>query len=336
MKKDTLYVIIAAVAALIITVVSLIALNSVPDPKNNVSALSKEKIMYEHGVQLAEEKKYTKGIAVFKVIVYKYSDTDSAEKSLRKIAEIYSEQGDYKDAQYYYELLLTRYPEIADSKEIRTKIGNLNVKRVETPAITGDSIEYVVQPGDTLTAISRKYKTTIELIKKINGLESDLIRIGQKLKVMVAEFSIFVDKAKNELILKKNGKPFKTYAVATGKNNSTPVGTFKVEERMVKPVWFKVGAVVSPESDEYELGDRWIGISAEGYGIHGTSDESTIGRQVTQGCVRMYNADVIELYDMVPSGTEVVIIDSAQVTEVPEVPEVAAEHSTVAAETAAE
>ena len=336
MKKDTLYIIIAAVAALIITAISFIAVNSVPDQRRTISRLNKEKIMYDHGVKLAEEKQYSKAIAVFKKAMYEYSDSVYAEKSLRKIAEVYSAQGDYKSAQYNYELLLSRFPEITDSKQISTIIGNLNVKRVEASAITGDSVQYVVQPGDTLTAIAKKYKTTIELIKKINGLESDLIKIGQKLKVMVAEFSITVDKARNELILKKNGKPFKTYTVATGKNNSTPVGTFKVEERMVKPVWYKVGAVVSPDSEEYELGARWIGLSVEGYGIHGTSDETTIGGQVTQGCVRMYNADVIELFDIVPSGTEVVIIDSAEVTEVPEVPEVVAEHSTVAAEETAQ
>ena len=50
-------------------------------------------------------------------------------------------------------------------------------------------------------------------------------------------------------------------------------------------------------------------ISVQGYGIHGTNDASSIGKQSTSGCIRMHNDDVVELYDMVPKGTEVEIID---------------------------
>jgi lipoprotein-anchoring transpeptidase ErfK/SrfK len=78
--------------------------------------------------------------------------------------------------------------------------------------------------------------------------------------------------------------------------------------------------MVMPDSEEYELGARWIPISLKGYGIHGTNDESSIGGQTTAGCVRMYNNDVIELYDIIPVGTEVEIIDSAR-QSLPEAPE---------------
>lgn len=42
---------------------------------------------------------------------------------------------------------------------------------------------YVVKKGDTLWSISRRYDTTVEIIKKLNGLNSDLLQIGQILKV---------------------------------------------------------------------------------------------------------------------------------------------------------
>ena len=58
-------------------------------------------------------------------------------------------------------------------------------------------------------------------------------------------------------------------------------------------------------------------ISIPGYGIHGTNDESSIGKQLTAGCVRMHNDDVVELYDIVPKGTVVEIIDGTEVTDVP-------------------
>ena len=52
-----------------------------------------------------------------------------------------------------------------------------------------------------------------------------------------------------------------------------------------------------------------MGLTIPGYGIHGTNDESTIGSQITMGCVRMKNNDVVELFDIVKPGTEVEIVD---------------------------
>ena len=133
---------------------------------------------------------------------------------------------------------------------------------------------------------------------------------GKFLKVNRTKFDILVDKSENILELRKsNGEGVKTYTVSTGENLTTPVGTFKIEEKLISPTWYKVGAVVQPGAPEYELGSRWMGISAEGYGIHGTRDESSIGKHITKGCVRMRNKDIEELYAIVPGGTEVTIIE---------------------------
>jgi lipoprotein-anchoring transpeptidase ErfK/SrfK len=52
-----------------------------------------------------------------------------------------------------------------------------------------------------------------------------------------------------------------------------------------------------------------MGFNLAGYGIHGTVEPQNLGKQVTQGCVRMSNPQVEELYAIVPQGTEVTIID---------------------------
>jgi len=57
------------------------------------------------------------------------------------------------------------------------------------------------------------------------------------------------------------------------------------------------------------LGVAWLGFDLPGYGIHGTTEPQNLGKQVTQGCVRMANTDVEELYTIVPVGTEVQIVD---------------------------
>jgi lipoprotein-anchoring transpeptidase ErfK/SrfK len=101
----------------------------------------------------------------------------------------------------------------------------------------------------------------------------------------------------------------KTYTVATGKENSTPTGSFKIVNKLRNPTWFRTGAVIPPNSPENVLGSRWLGLDIKGYGIHGSRDINEIGKQVTMGCVRMRNQEIEEVYDIVPVGTEVTIID---------------------------
>ena len=120
---------------------------------------------------------------------------------------------------------------------------------------------------------------------------------------------VLVDKSLNQLLLKQDGQFFKLYRVATGENNSTPVGTFKIITKLPNPVWYKQGAAVPPGSPDNVLGTRWMGIEKAGYGIHGSVDPSGIGKQVTAGCVRLNNPEVEELFAIVPMGTEVTIVD---------------------------
>jgi lipoprotein-anchoring transpeptidase ErfK/SrfK len=144
---------------------------------------------------------------------------------------------------------------------------------------------------------------------KSNNLDGSKIIPGRKIKVWNAPFSIFVDKSQNILLLKSDEEVVKTYLASTGKNNSTPVGTFKITNKLPNPTWFKAGAAVPPESPENVLGTRWMGFDLPGYGIHGTTEPKELGKQVTQGCVRLSNNDVEELYTIVPLGTEVTIVD---------------------------
>ena len=185
----------------------------------------------------------------------------------------------------------------------------MNIKLLFSSAVTPKSTLYEIKPGDTLNKISKNFKTTPELISKSNNLSSDKIIPGRKIKVWTGTFSVFVDKSQNTLLLKSDDEIIKTYIVSTGANNSTPIGNFKVVNKLPNPTWFKAGAVVPPESPDNVLGTRWMGFDLAGYGIHGTVEPQNLGKQVTQGCVRMSNSDVEELYTIIPVGTEVTIVD---------------------------
>lgn len=218
-------------------------------------------------------------------------------------------KGKLPEARQLYLKLVEDFSGSPDVANWQKKTEEINIKLLFSPVATEHSTVYEIKPGDTLNKIARNFKTTTELIMKSNNLDGSKIIPGRKIKVWNAPFSIFVDKSQNMLLLKSDEEVVKTYLVSTGKNNSTPVGTFKITSKLPNPTWFKAGAAVPPESPDNVLGTRWMGFDLPGYGIHGTTEPKELGKQVTQGCVRLSNNDVEELYTIVPLGTEVTIVD---------------------------
>ena len=103
-----------------------------------------------------------------------------------------------------------------------------------------------------------------------------------------------------------------SFPVAVGKPGwETPTGTFEVTSRLESPGWTSpfTGEVVSPGPDN-PLGDRWIGFWSDGtnvIGFHGTPTRESVGRAASHGCVRMYNEDIRQLFEIVALGTTVVV-----------------------------
>jgi lipoprotein-anchoring transpeptidase ErfK/SrfK len=226
---------------------------------------------------------------------------DSAEKSM--------EEGDLLKAKELYSAVMEKHPDSKVIKAAQDSLEKLNMELLFSPAITEDSVVYTVEEGDTLGKIAKKFNTTVQLLTKANGLKSDLIHPGKRLKVSTARYSIIVDKSQNILTLKSGDSALKVYTVSTGADNSTPVGKFKIVNKLIDPTWYKAGAVVPSGSPENILGSRWMGITVPGYGIHGTTEPDSIGKSITAGCIRMLNNDVEELYAIVPVGTDVVVVD---------------------------
>ena len=205
--------------------------------------------------------------------------------------------------------LMVNYSDYEAIETIQKKLEDINIEIIYSNSQSPKTVLYEIQSGDTLGKLAKKYGTTVELIKKKNNLNNNVIRLGQKIYIWSGSLNIFVDKSQNILMLKDADQIIKVYSVATGANNITPVGTFKITSKLVDPVWFKAGAVIPPESPQNVLGSRWMGFDLAGYGIHGTIEPDNMGQQVTAGCVRMRNEDVEQLYDLVPVGTSVTIVD---------------------------
>lgn len=183
-----------------------------------------------------------------------------------------------------------------------------------SPAPASFAETYVVQRGDTLYEIANKYHTTIGLIRWASQKARPLLRIGERLKIPVGKVKLIVPKSRFCLIVLFNNNYVKEYPVAIGRADKTPTGTFIIDEKVENPDWY------APDGKVYKFGDpknilgtRWMRFKETarfaGYGIHGTTQPDTIGKPASDGCIRMLNADVEELFDVVPRGTEVVICE---------------------------
>ena len=132
-----------------------------------------------------------------------------------------------------------------------------------------------------------------------------------------SQYTILIDKSDFSLTLKKDDQVEKIYSVAIGKNSGqkqqsgdlrTPTGNFTVDEIIDSSSWkhdFKDGK----GEIEGAYGPWFISLETgwDGIGIHGTHDPASIRTMVSEGCIRMNNADVEELKTKIQPGTKVII-----------------------------
>ena len=132
-----------------------------------------------------------------------------------------------------------------------------------------------------------------------------------------AEKKIFINSASRLLLFYDGNVRVAMYHVGLGKvSTPTPSGYFKITEKAINPSW------IDPDDPEYEipsgpdnpLGYRWMQIWGN-YGIHGTNRPESIGGYVSNGCIRMIERDVEELFDAVEVGTPVEITYNRVVVE---------------------
>jgi len=110
-----------------------------------------------------------------------------------------------------------------------------------------------------------------------------------------------------KLALFENGRVVRIYRVAVGKTSTpSPVGEFKIVNRVTNPTYYHKGQVIGAGKDN-PVGTRWIGLSAKGYGIHGTNQPNSIGRAASTGCIRLGKQDLEELFATVNAGDAVEI-----------------------------
>lgn len=183
---------------------------------------------------------------------------------------------------------------------------------------------YEVQKGDLLEQIAKKCTVPYEILMKINNISQPrLLRAGQRLKIIEGPFNVIVYKNSFTMDLYLQNKYIKTYKVGLGRvEHETPTGRWRVEKggKLIKPTWTDpdTNKTYVGDDPDYPLGSRWIAIEGidentkqrTGFAIHGTKDPESIGVRSSRGCIRLFNGDVIEVYNLLYGGvSEVLIVD---------------------------
>jgi L,D-transpeptidase ErfK/SrfK len=170
------------------------------------------------------------------------------------------------------------------------------------PPVIGTNLHYKVKKGDNLYKIARHFNLALEHIAFANDLKVDLkAPVGRTLLIperRILPYShpatgIVVNIPERMVYVFEKNRFVAFYPCAIGKGaKKTPLGHFKIIERVknptwTPPAWAHVKAPIKAGPDD-PLGDRWIGLSAPGIGLHSTTDPMSVGDDASHGCMRMY------------------------------------------------
>ncbi|MEE2883959.1 MAG: L,D-transpeptidase family protein [Planctomycetota bacterium] len=170
-----------------------------------------------------------------------------------------------------------------------------------------------VVSGDSLHKIAKQNRISVDSLRLLNNVRGNTIHPGQKLKFLGGQVHAEIDKSDFWIDVFIDGYWLLGYPIGHGKNNCTPSGEFSVDILQKKPMWQPRDgrAPIEYGQEGNPLGERWIGFKDGaqhfGLGIHGTADPESIGSQASEGCIRLRNEDVVQIYPWMNSGAKVYV-----------------------------
>ncbi|ABG51358.1 ErfK/YbiS/YcfS/YnhG [Trichodesmium erythraeum IMS101] len=172
---------------------------------------------------------------------------------------------------------------------------------------------YGYTPIKNKSVVDTNGKKLIAKTPKIKPKSITIKKALNKLYIKPNEtISLVIKLSDRRVYVYKNDQLKTSYPIAIGKEGwETPTGTHKVIQKIPNPSWTHpfTGEIIPP-GPENPLGERWIGFWTDGtnyIGFHGTPNEETVGQAASHGCVRMFNQDVLDLFEKVTIGTIVVV-----------------------------
>jgi LysM repeat protein len=175
---------------------------------------------------------------------------------------------------------------------------------------------YQVKRGDSLVSIAHGFQGekvlvedgTLAVLNRIHN--PNALQVGQQIKVPVDPIRTVVEKRSFLMAVYVGDTMLRLYWVGLGVNDKTPVAEFTVDEKQKNPDWYSPHGLIPFGDPKNILGKFFVKFRHEahqGFGAHGTPMPETIGTQASDGCIRMYDADIEDFFKVVPRRTKVEI-----------------------------
>ncbi len=217
-----------------------------------------------------------------------------------------------------------------DAASARQLLEQINRQLIFEPRNFKDdpaAVAYTVQPGELLTKIAARHDVTWELLCRINSIpDPRRLRALQTIKIVKGPFHAVVNKKTFTMDIYLGapggaGSIFvRSFPVGLGKDGSTPEGLWLVQphSKLKNPTYHspRGEGIFAADDPKNPLGEFWIGLSgidgeAQGkssYGIHGTIEPDSIGREASMGCIRLKPDDIALVYELLVEGKSKVLV----------------------------
>lgn len=204
---------------------------------------------------------------------------------------------------------LQKFPNSQHTEEVKDLLGLVNTEMLFTDYRSPEKQEYIVKSGDVLAKVANKMKTTPELIMRTNNLTNSMLRVGQRLLISRPDFTVFIQRKAQTVILLNHGQFFKRYHVKAVR--LSPKQAPRINTRVAEVLAWKGGKRVGFGTKEWVGSTRWIRLAQPGYFLFavpepGQRDESN---QPPPPGLGLTPSDTEELSSLVNSKTAVTITD---------------------------
>jgi len=218
------------------------------------------------------------------------------------------QEGKMPEARAALSTFVQKYPTSPHADEAKDLLGEINIDIFLSRTPSPEKEEYIVKPGDVITKVAHKTKSTPELIMRMNNMSGTMLHIGERLLISHPDFAIVVQRKPKVLVLLNHGGFFKQYHIQEEKLPAKIPS--KAQTKVVEVMAWRDGKRVGFGTKEFIGSTRWIRLGSQAYTIYAVPDAAhqVVQPPPPQG-IGLAAADVEELSSLVNKQTSVTITE---------------------------
>ena len=195
------------------------------------------------------------------------------------------------------------------------------------PRVLGSAqSELVDDPDDTLLDVAHRYRLGFDRVARMNpGVNVWIPDPGTVIRLPTEHVlpdaphqGLLINVPEMQLYDFTVGPEPEAFAIAIGDGmDQSLVGSYRIGAKRAQPAWHVPKSILAerpelppvvPPGPDNPLGPYWMTIGSTSYGIHGSNNEWSIGREATHGCIRLYNDQIERLFERTKPGTPIRLV----------------------------